>query len=91
MKNNFISIPSIDGPIFHCIREIIVSGDNRTCVFLTDELKECDFDVHTQAFRVERMKSFEQRLVFRDDLKSATPTYINKASNAFNYITKRWI
>ena len=62
------------------------------CFFLlTKQLNECYFIGHTQAFKICDVTNLEYKTLFFDDLASSTITYINKASDGYYNINKRWI
>lgn len=66
-------------------------GDNDRLVILAEQLNDVDFDVHSQAYKINDMTSFEMKLLFCDDLASAKITCVNKISNNSYYINKHWI
>lgn len=54
-------------------------------------MHECYYDAHTQAFKLTDVTNFQWKLIFYDDLASSTITCINRGSDGFFYVNKRWI
>ena len=90
VRNSVLYIPCTEGPLFYLIYEIIINNKS-IFVLLTKQLSECYFVAHTQAFKICDVTNFEYKTLFFDDLTSSTITYINKVSDGYYYINKRWI
>ena len=90
VRNSVLYTPCAEGPMFHLIYEIIINTKSRF-VPLTKQLNECYFVAHTQAFKICDVTNFQYKTLFFVDLASSTITYINKASDGYYYINKRWI
>ena len=90
VRNSVLYIPCAEGPLFHLIYEIIINNKS-IFVLLTKQLNKSYFVAHTQAFKICDVTNFECKTLFFDDLASSTITYINKVSDGYYYINKRWI
>ena len=90
VRNSVPYIPCAERPLFYLSYEIIINNTSRF-VLLTKRLNECYSVSHTQAFKIHNVTNFEYKTFFFDDLASSTITYINKASDGYYYINKRWI
>ena len=90
VRNSVLYILCAEGPLFYFIYEIIINSKGNF-VLLTKQLNEYYFVAYTQAFKICNVINFDYKTLFFDDLASSTITYINKASDGYYYINKRWI
>lgn len=92
LKNGrIIVLFSEDGPKFHCVQTLILTGNDDFLV-LTVKLTDCYMDEHLQSYEIISEDCYSWSLLSRKDVCNATAvTHVNKLSNGKYYIAKKWI
>ena len=73
VRKSFLYIPCAEGSLFYLIYKIIINNKSRF-VLLTEQLNECYFIAHTQAFKIFDVTNFEYKKSFFDNRASSIIT-----------------